>query len=411
MRFMHLSLKKMSDNICWKNDYCIDEMNRFYDNHVKGHEPNAHFLNVVELLKECESGTKLLDIGTGTAAISEFCKDFDFYGCDLPKIVEGCSMRNYPQYFYKACDIEEDNLAWMRKFDVLLLNGVIDVMENGLYIIRRILTHANKYVIIHRQEITENGKTQSHLNGSYGGKTWHSIINRNDFNSLLSEMNFEIVKEIKLSFANWENGGSSFLLRNKVRDLSKYDSHPLRQLRNRIQQAEPCKVVIGGGDGMHDKDWIVTNIEELDVENEDDFEFFFGDKRADNFLSSHVHEHLKNPNKANNNLFKYLKVGGKLRIAVPDGNFPDENYINEVKVGGTGAGSDDHKTLWNYETLLDSCTNAGFKCEGIEYWFDGKFTKKDWSNKDGFIGRSAEYDERNINGELKYTSLIIDAIK
>ena len=398
------------NNICWKENYVIEEMNRFYDNHVKGHEPNSHFLNVVELLNLCGDG-KLLDIGTGTAAISEFCKDFEFFGCDLGPIIYGCSTRNYPEYFYKSCDIEEDNLAWMRKFDILLLNGVIDVMENGLHITRRILTHANKYVIIHRQEITEQGTTQSHLNGSYGGKTWHSIISRTDFNNLLDEMEFEIVKEIKLSFGNWENGGSSFLLKNKNFESKKYESHPLRQLRNRIQQANPCKVVIGGGDGIHDKDWIVTNVEELDVENTEDFEFFFGEKRADNFLSSHVHEHLRNPDKANKNLFKYLKPNGKLRIAVPDGNFPDEDYINEVKVNGIGAGSDDHKTLFTYESLLESCVKAGFKAEGIEYWFDGHFTKNDWHRRDGFIGRSADYDERNIGGELRYTSLIIDAIK
>ena len=69
------------NNICWKENYVIEEMNRFYDNHVKGHEPNAHFLNVVEMLNECDKGSKLLDIGTGTASISEHVKPFEFYGC------------------------------------------------------------------------------------------------------------------------------------------------------------------------------------------------------------------------------------------------------------------------------------------------------------------------------------------
>lgn len=401
------------NNICWKENYCIEEMNRFYDNHVKGHEPNAHFLNVVDMLKLCGEG-KLLDIGTGTAAISEYVKPFEFYGCDLPNILIGCSIRNYPQYFYKSCDIEENNLAWMAKFDVLLLNGMIDVMEEGLYIIRRILTHAKKYVIIHRQEITEQGQTKSVLNGSYGGQTFHSIINRQDFNNLLEEMNFEIVKEIKLTFANWENGGSSFLLKNKVKDLSKYDSHPLRQLKHRIQQANTLKVVIGGGDILHDSDWIVTNVEELDVENEDDFVFLFGDKRADNFLSSHVHEHLNNPDKANENLYKYLKVGGRLRIAVPDGYHPNEDYINEVKVNGTGAGADEHTNLWNVNNLSQCLINNGFEPKNIkfkEYWDNGKFIKYKWKREDGFIQRSAEFDERNVNGELNYTSLIIDAVR
>ena len=400
----------MSRDICWYQKECVESMNRFEDECIKNQDIQPHYKSFNELLNLCGTG-KLLDIGTGTARISQFCKNFEFVGADLPHILSGCAMRNYPKYKYQSIDIIEDNLAWIREYDVIVLNGVIDVMENGLYILERILTHSKKFVLIHRQEITENGKTHSKVNPSYNSHTFHSIINRKDWNDLIDRMGFEIIKENSPGFTNWENNGSSFLLKNKVKDMSKYDSHPLRQLKNRIKQANPLKVVIGGGDIMHDSSWIVTNQEEIDVENEDDFEYFFRENKVDNFFSSHVHEHLNQPDKANQNLYNALKVGGKLRIAVPDGNHPDEDYINHVKPNGIGPGADDHKTLWNYETLLDSCVNAGFKCEGIEYWFDGKFTKKDWSISDGFVGRSAEYDERNINGELNYTSLIIDCIK
>lgn len=410
MRFMRLNQKRMSDNICWYQKECVESMNRFEDECIKNQDIQPHYASFLELLNECGSG-KLLDLGTGTARISQFCKNFEFYGADLPHIISGCSMRNYPQYPYYSVDLIEDNLAWIRKFDVIVLNGVIDIMENGKYILERILTHANKYVLIHRQEITEKGKTHSIVNPSYNSQTWHSIINRSEWNEVIERMGFEIIKENSPGFTNWENGGSSFLLRNKNYESKKYESHPLRQLKNRIQQNEPLKVVIGGGDGIHAKNWIVTNYEEIDVENEDDFEYFFESKSVDNFFASHVFEHLKDVESAVINLYNSLKIGGKLRIAVPDGYFPDEKYINEVKVGGTGAGSDDHKHLFNIDSLSEILSKYGFKIEPIEYWKDGKFNKKDWSVNDGFVGRSAEYDERNINGELKYTSLILDCTK
>lgn len=400
----------MSNNICWYQKECIESMNRFEDECIKGQNIQPHYASFNELLDICEDG-KLLDIGTGTARLSQFCKRFEFVGADLPHIISGCAMRNYPKYKYQSIDIIEDNLAWIREYDVIVLNGVIDVMENGLYILERILTHANKYVLIHRQEITENGKTHSIVNPSYNSQTYHSIINRNDWNLLIERMNFEIVKENSPGFTNWENNGSSFLLKSKVKDMSKYDSHPLRQLKNRIKQSQPLKVVIGGGDIMHDKDWIVTNVEEVDVQNKDDFDYFFDTVKVDNFLSSHVHEHLSESKIANKNMYDALKVGGKLRIAVPDGYFPNEDYINEVKPGGTGAGADDHKHLWNVDSLTNELIEIGFKVIPLEFWKDGKFNKLSWNINDGFIGRSAEYDERNINGELKYTSLIIDAIK
>ena len=399
----------MSNNICWYQKECVESMNWAHDASMS-EDTHPHFKAFTDLLDQCEKG-KLLDLGTGTARISQYCKGFEFYGADLPPIISGCAMRNYPQYFYKSVDLIEDNLWWIRKFDVIVLNGVIDIMQNGLYILERVLTHANKYVIVHRQEITESKKTTFTVNPSYNSKTYHSIINRKDFLDMVERMNFEIVCENSPVFTNWENGGSSFLLKNKVKDMTKYESHPLRQLKNRILQANPLKVVIGGGDIMHDTSWIVTNQEEIDAELKDDFEYFFESKSVDNFFASHVFEHLKDVESAVINLYNSLKIGGKLRIAVPDGYFPDENYINEVKVGGIGAGSDDHKHLFNIHSLSEILTKYGFKVEPIEYWKDGKFYKKDWSLNDGFVGRSAEFDERNINGELKYTSLIIDAIK
>ena len=40
--------------------------------------------------------------------------------------------------------------------------------------------------------------------------------------------------------------------------------------------------------------------------------------------------------------------GGNFRIAVPDGFHTDPSYIENVKPGGTGEGSEDHKNLFNY---------------------------------------------------------------
>ena len=94
---------------------------------------------------------------------------------------------------------------------------------------------------------------------------------------------------------------------------------------------------------MHDASWIVTNQEEIDVELKDDFEYYFETKNADNFFASHVFEHLKDVESAVINLYNSLKIGGKLRIAVPDGYFPDEKYINEVLPG---------KMKLNLESLL-----------------------------------------------------------
>jgi predicted SAM-dependent methyltransferase len=101
-----------------------------------------------------------------------------------------------------------------------------------------------------------------------------------------------------------------------------------------------------------------------------------------------------------------------LRIAVPDGFHPDPDYIEYVRPGGTGAGADDHKVLYNYKLLSEQLRRAGFEVTLLEYWDEnGDFHFRPWSSRDGYISRSRDHDERNQNGTLAYTSLIVDAIK
>jgi predicted SAM-dependent methyltransferase len=127
-----------------------------------------------------------------------------------------------------------------------------------------------------------------------------------------------------------------------------------------------------------------------------------------------VWEHLTEEDgaRAARQCFEYLKPGGYLRVAVPDGFHPDETYIEYVRPGGTGAGADDHKVLYTHKTFAALFERAGFRVELLEY-FDssGEFHFVDWSPEAGTIVRSRRFDDRNAGGTLKYTSIILDAQK
>lgn len=115
---------------------------------------------------------------------------------------------------------------------------------------------------------------------------------------------------------------------------------------------------------------------------------------------------------ATQNCFKYLAPGGYIRVAVPDGFHPDENYINYVKPGGWGAGSEDHHVLYTYHTLKAVFASTGFDVTLLEYFDErGTFHYQEWSPADGMIMRSKRFDERNRTRELSYTSIILDAKK
>ena len=131
-------------------------------------------------------------------------------------------------------------------------------------------------------------------------------------------------------------------------------------------------------------------------------------------LAEHVFEHLTAAEAAlaARNCLNYLKQEGYLRIAVPDGYFPDPAYIEHVRPMGSGPGAHDHKILYTYKTLSDLFASCGFKVTLLEFWDEqGKFHYTPWSAEGGLVRRSRWHDPRNNEEEITYTSLILDAKK
>ncbi len=174
------------------------------------------------------------------------------------------------------------------------------------------------------------------------------------------------------------------------------------------------KINVGSGNVDFDDSWFSCDIKILDITQKLNWKKILGRHRLTNIFAEHVWEHLseKDTLLANQNCYMYLKKGGRLRLAVPDGFHPSEEYINYVKPNGIGLGADDHKILYNYISLREALEDVGFQVELLEYWDEnGQFHFTNWSNEHGKVKRSKRYDERNSDGKLKYTSLILDAIK
>jgi predicted SAM-dependent methyltransferase len=180
-------------------------------------------------------------------------------------------------------------------------------------------------------------------------------------------------------------------------------------------------VIIGAGNQRYDG-WVATQQHELDLLSPPSFEKFFGVRLADSLLCEHTWEHLTFEEGVNaaKLCWSYLRVGGRLRVAVPDGHFPDENYQRTIQVGGPGPNDHPaagHKIVYVADTLSAVFTHAGFVVRLLEWWdSNNQFHVSEWSLDDGPIYRSTLLDHRNENyrtghGALGYSSLIIDALK
>lgn len=181
----------------------------------------------------------------------------------------------------------------------------------------------------------------------------------------------------------------------------------------------PLKRIIVGAATTQFEGWIPTNREILNLLVESDWADNFKPDSLDAILAEHVWEHLTQDEAvvAAMNCYKFLKPGGYLRVAVPDGLHPDPGYIEWVRPGGNGPGADDHKVLYTYDTFRKVFASAGFDVSLCEYYDErGQFHGMDWDPAEGMIRRSKRFDkvtfDRSKSGrDFDFTSIIIDARK
>jgi predicted SAM-dependent methyltransferase len=184
-------------------------------------------------------------------------------------------------------------------------------------------------------------------------------------------------------------------------------------LRARLALPGPRRIVVGTS-GHAPPGWIATDIGSLNLLDEADWRSRFAEGSLDAILAEHVWEHLAPAAglEAAVRCARYLRPGGRLRVAVPDGLHPDPAYIAAVRPGGTGPGADDHKLLYTYRTLGALLERAGLAVTLLEHFDEaGRFHAAPWRWEDGPVRRSAAHDPRNAGGRLVYTSLIADAVR
>ena len=185
------------------------------------------------------------------------------------------------------------------------------------------------------------------------------------------------------------------------------------RLQQLLAKTGPRRIIIGAS-GTSQAGWVPTDIAELNLLMPEQWRSFCEPESLDAILAEHVWEHLTAEEGlvAAQTCYRYLKPGGHVRVAVPDGFHPDATYVESVRPLGTGPGADDHRVLYNHKTLRQTFEAAGFVVRLQEYFDEqGGFHCQDWDPADGHIRRSKRFDPRNQDGQLKYTSIILDAMK
>lgn len=200
----------------------------------------------------------------------------------------------------------------------------------------------------------------------------------------------------------------------KVQKRYRVANGPAR-LRRLLKTLPDRKLVVGAAEKA-DKGWIPTDQEYLDLVLPATWSRFFPPDSIDAILAEHVWEHLTaaEAQLAARNCFRFLKPGGYLRVAVPDGFHPSPQYQSWVKVGGAlpSQVGNDHQVLYTHQSLRHLFESAGFEITLYEFYDEaGTFHCQDFDVVKGKIWRSRRFDPRNANGSNGFTSVILDAVK
>ncbi|CAN5656879.1 hypothetical protein BH23CHL3_BH23CHL3_06110 [soil metagenome] len=178
----------------------------------------------------------------------------------------------------------------------------------------------------------------------------------------------------------------------------------------------PTRVIVGASDQNYPGS-LQTHQGQLDITGWDDLLAVARPGILTHILNELLWEHLtiEEAQLAARHCFGMLAPGGRVRCAVPDGNFPKPEYQDTVKVGGPGPADHpaaSHKVVHTWDTLTDVFGAAGFEVSLLEWCDDDcAFHATEWNERDGFIYRSARFDHRNQAGSLGFVSLIVDGMK
>lgn len=177
-------------------------------------EESEHFYSLSECLNKVKEASSIIDLGCGAGEVGRvLSSNYKYVGADLPHIIEKVSKVKNPSNEYLHFNAEKNDMKFINKYDVVLMNSFLSEIPNWYLVLSKILTNAKKYIIIHRQSITkDSSKLEEYI--TYGNlKTINTIINYESLIKFFEMNNFEKIYEVQ-SFKNNSDKGTFVFKKN-----------------------------------------------------------------------------------------------------------------------------------------------------------------------------------------------------
>ena len=150
-----------------------------------------HWKSIIAMIP---SHDRMVDIGCGVGAIAGLLEKEElanpYLGIDFSENMVQCASEHWKAHEFKVGDVM--NLDVIRDNDILLCNGLLDIMPNGVESLNKILSYRAKYVLLSRINI---GVAEQHgTYNAYGTIVPKYTYSRNTFYSIIDRSKYSIEK-------------------------------------------------------------------------------------------------------------------------------------------------------------------------------------------------------------------------
>ena len=146
------------------------------------------------ILAMIPSEDRIVDIGCGVGSIAGLVEreglTNSYLGIDFSDNMIQCATQHWKTYNFKVGDVM--NLDDIRENDILLCNGLLDIMPNGTQSLYKILSYKAKYAILSRINIGLVEKHETY--NAYGIIVPKYTYSRNTFYNIINESGYSVKK-------------------------------------------------------------------------------------------------------------------------------------------------------------------------------------------------------------------------
>jgi SAM-dependent methyltransferase len=177
----------------WRSDAVARQMARLTEQQLAAPEevpPYRSFRTAITRLLERDrlpERARMLDVGCGAGAYAVlldryFPNRFEYTGADYSKEILAIARRRAPSHSFEHLDVMADGVP--AGYDIVLASALIDVIADWEPALDRLLASDARYVLLHRQRITEGPSRVDVTRGYRGQHTYATRLNLADLDRI-----------------------------------------------------------------------------------------------------------------------------------------------------------------------------------------------------------------------------------